>query len=111
MDLCRPDLRGRTSVRLRRPALMAYALALGQDPFALYGNIPAYTALMQKVGKTLTACKPNFRFFYDNKDQLLNGVRGSEIDAAMMCDSGRWTLNPEYPELKYINSKSRASSW
>src|SRR5258705_8006103 len=74
MDLCRPDLRGRTSVRLRRPALMAYALALGQDPFALYGNIPAYTALMQKVGKTLPACNPKFRFFSDNKHLRLNGL-------------------------------------
>jgi len=111
MDLCRPDLRGRTSVRLRRPALMAYALALGQDPFALYGNIPAYTALMQKVGKTLTACKPNFRFFYDNKDQLLNGVRAGEIDAAMMWDSGGWTLNRENPDIKFINPKSGAIAW
>ncbi|HEX9474062.1 MAG TPA: extracellular solute-binding protein [Steroidobacteraceae bacterium] len=111
MDLCRPALRGKTSVRLRRPALMAYALALGQDPFALYGDIPAYTALMQKVGKTLIACKPNFRFFYDNKDQLLNGVRSGEIDAAMMWDSGGWTLNRENPDIKYINPKSGAIAW
>jgi spermidine/putrescine transport system substrate-binding protein len=111
MDLCRPDLRGKTSVRLRRPALMAYALALGQDPFALYGNIPAYTALMEKVGKTLIACKPNFRFFYDNKDQLLNGVRAGEIDAAMMWDSGGWTLNRENPDIRYINPKSGAIAW
>jgi spermidine/putrescine transport system substrate-binding protein len=111
MDLCKPALRGRTAVRLKRPTLMAFAFALGQDPFALYGNIPAYTALMQKVGKTLTACKPNFRFFYDNKDQLLNGVRSGEIEAAMMWDSGGWALNRENPDIKYINPKSGAVAW
>src|SRR6202035_4696220 len=34
-DLCRPDLKGRTSIRLRRPILMAFAFAMGKDPFAL----------------------------------------------------------------------------
>ena len=92
-DLCKPELRGRTAVRLKRPTLMAFALASGRNPFALYDNTKAYTALMEQVGKTLAACKVNFRFFYDNKDQLLNGVRSGEIDAAMMWDSGGWALN------------------
>ena len=70
-DLCRADLKGKVAVRLKRPTLMAFAFASGKDPFALYGNVKAYTALMDEVGRTLAACKPNFRFFYDNKDQLL----------------------------------------
>ncbi|HYM29059.1 MAG TPA: extracellular solute-binding protein [Steroidobacteraceae bacterium] len=78
-DLCRPELRGRTAVRLKRPTLMAFALALGTNPFALYNDTKAYTALMDKVGQTLIACKPNFRFFYDNKDQLLNGMRSGAV--------------------------------
>jgi spermidine/putrescine transport system substrate-binding protein len=110
-DLCNPTLRGRTAVRLKRPTLMAFALASGKDPFALYGDTRAYTALMQEVGKTLTACKANFRFFYDNKDQLINGVRSGEIDAAMMWDSGGWALNRENPDIKFINPKSGAIAW
>ena len=110
-DLCKPQLKGKTAVRLKRPTLMAFALASGQDPFALYGNIKAYTALMEAVGKTLTACKVNFRFFYDNKDQLLNGIRSGEIDAAMMWDSGGWALNRENPDIKFINPKSGAIAW
>ena len=110
-DLCKPELKGKTSVRLRRPTLMAFALASGHDPFALYGNVPAYTALMEAVGKTLAACKANFRFFYDNKDQLLNGVRSGEIVAAMMWDSGGWLLNRENPDIKFINPKSGAIAW
>ena len=111
LDLCRPDLKGKTSVRLRRPTLMAFALALGKDPFALYGDTKAYTALMDEVGRTLISCKPNFRFFYDNKDQLINGVRSGEIVASMMWDSVSWKLNRENPDLRYINPKSGAIAW
>ncbi len=110
-DLCRPELRGRTAVRLKRPTLMAFALASGKNPFALYDNTKAYTALMEQVGKTLAACKVNFRFFYDNKDQLLNGMRSGEIDAAMMWDSGGWALNRANPDIKFINPRSGAIAW
>lgn len=110
-DLCQASLKGRTAVRLKRPTLMAFALASGHDPFALYGDIKAYTALMESVGKTLSACKANFRFFYDNKDQLLNGIRSGEIDAAMMWDSGGWLLNRENPDIHFINPKSGAIAW
>ncbi len=110
-DLCRADLKGRTAVRLKRPTLMAFALASGKDPFALYGNTKAYSALMDQVGKTLIACKPNLRFFYDNKDQLLNGVRSGEIDAAMAWDSGGWALNRANPDIKFINPRSGAIAW
>jgi spermidine/putrescine transport system substrate-binding protein len=111
LDLCRPELRGRTTVRLKRPTLMAFALALGKDPFALYADPKAYTALMEQVGRTLIACKVNFRFFYDNKDQLLNGMRAGEIDAAMAWDSGGWALNRSNPDIRYINPRSGAVAW
>ncbi|MBS0376296.1 MAG: extracellular solute-binding protein [Proteobacteria bacterium] len=110
-DLCKPELKGKTAVRLKRPTLMAFALASGKDPFALYGNTKAYAALMDDVGRTLIACKANFRFFYDNKDQLLNGVRSGEIVAAMMWDSGAWRLNRENPDIRFVNPKSGAIAW
>ena len=110
-DLCKPELRSRTAVRLKRPTLMAFAFALGKDPFALYGNTKAYSALMDEVGRTLTACKANFRFFYDNKDQLLNGMRSGEVWAAMMWDSGGWLLNRENPDIHFINPRSGAIAW
>src|SRR5215468_10088485 len=62
-DLCRGDLKGRTSMRLRRPTLMAFAFALGTDPFSLYGDPKAYEGLMEQVGQTLSRCKSNVRFF------------------------------------------------
>lgn len=110
-DLCRPDLKGKTSIRLRRPILMAFAFAAGKDPFALYGNPKAYGELMDQVGDTLIACKDNFKFFFDNKDQLLNGFRSGEIWAAAMWDTGGWTLNRENPDIKYVVPKSGALGW
>jgi spermidine/putrescine transport system substrate-binding protein len=110
-DLCKPELRGRSAVRLKRPTLMAFALGLGTNPFSLYNDTKAYTALMDRVGQTLIACKANFRFFYDNKDQMLNGLRSQEVWAGMMWDSGGWALNRENPDIKFINPRSGAIAW
>jgi spermidine/putrescine transport system substrate-binding protein len=110
-DLCRPDLKGKTSMRLRRPTLMAFAFAAGKDPFALYGDPKAYAALMDSVGRTLSACKTIVRFFFDNKDQLLNGMRSGEVVAAMMWDTGGWKLNRENPDIQFIVPKSGALGW
>jgi spermidine/putrescine transport system substrate-binding protein len=90
---------------------MAFAFAAGKDPFALYGDPKAYGALMDQVGAALIACKPNFKFFYDNKDQLLNGIRSGEVVAAMMWDTGGWTLNRENPEVQFIVPRSGALGW
>ncbi len=110
-DLCDPTLKGKTSIRLRRPALMAFAFAAGKDPFALYSDPKAYQALMEQVAATLIACKPNFKFFYDNKDQLLNGIRSGEVVAAMMWDTGGWTLNRDNPDIQYVVPRSGALGW
>jgi len=110
-DLCRPDLKGKTSIRLRRPILMAFAFSEGKDPFALYGNPKVYSALMDQVGDRLIACKQNFKFFYDNKDQLLNGIRSGEVWAAAMWDTGGWTLNRDNPEIQYVVPSSGALGW
>jgi len=110
-DLCKPEYRGHVSMRLRRPTLLAFAFASGQNPFALYGDMKAYSALMEKVGQTLIACKPNIKFFFDNKDQLLNGFRTGEIIGALMWDAGGWKLNRENPDIRFIAPKSGSLGW
>ena len=90
---------------------IAFAFASGKDPFALYNDPKAYAALMDDVGKKLTACKGNVKFYWDNKDQLLNGARTGEIVGAMMWDTGGWKLNSENPEIQYIAPKSGALGW
>ncbi len=110
-DLCKADYKGKTTVRLKRPTLLAFAFAAGKDPFALYNNPKAYQALMDDVGKTIIACKGNLKFFWDNKDQVLNGIRTDEIVGAMMWDTGGWTLNSEKADLQFIAPKSGALGW
>ena len=110
-DLCRADVKGKVSMRLKRPTLISFAFASGKDPFALYNDPKAYTALMEEVGKTLTACKANVKFYWDNKDQLLNGMRAGEVVGALMWDTGGWKLNGENPDIQYIAPKSGATGW
>ena len=110
-DLCKPEFKGKTAVRLKRPTLLAFAFASGKDPLALYNNPKAYSALMDDVGKTMIACKGNLKFFWDNKDQLLNGMRTDEIVGAMMWDTGGWKLNSEKADIQYIAPKSGALGW
>jgi len=110
-DLCRADVKGKVSMRLKRPTLISFAFASGKDPFALYNNPTAYTALMEDVAKTLTACKGNVKFYWDNKDQLLNGMRAGEVVGALMWDTGGWKLNSEDADIKFIAPKSGATGW
>ena len=110
-DLCKPEYKGKTSVRLKRPTLLAFAFASGKDPFALYKDPKAYAVLMDDMGKKLIACKGNLKFFWDNKDQLLNAMRTGEIVGAMMWDTGGWKLNSENPDIQYIAPKSGALGW
>jgi spermidine/putrescine transport system substrate-binding protein len=110
-DLCKPEFKGKTSMRLKRPTLLAFAFASGKDPFALYKDPKAYAALMDDVGKRVAACKQNVKFFWDNKDQLLNGMRTGEIVGAMMWDTGGWKLNGENPDIRYIAPRTGAMGW
>ena len=110
-DLCKPEYQGKTAMRLKRPTLLAFAFAAGKDPFALYSNPKAYSALMDEVGKTMMACKGNVKFYWDNKDQLLNGMRAGEIVGAMMWDTGGWKLNNDNPDIQFVAPKSGALGW
>jgi spermidine/putrescine transport system substrate-binding protein len=110
-DVCRGDVKGKVSFRLKRPTLIAFAFASGKDPFALYKDTKAYTALMEEVGKKLIECKANAKFLWDNKDQLFNGMRSGEVVAALMWDTGGWKLNSENPDIKFIAPKSGATGW
>ena len=110
-DLCKPEYKGKTAMRLKRPTLLAFAFAAGKDPFALYSNPKAYRALMDEVGKTMMACKGNVKFYWDNKDQLLNGMRAGEIVGAMMWDTGGWKLNNDNPDIQFVAPKSGALGW
>ncbi len=110
-DLCAPENAGKVSMRLKRPTLIAFAFAAGKNPFALYNDPKAYGALMEEIGKKLAECKPNVKFYWDGKDQLLAGIRSGELTTAMMWDTGGWQLNKDNPDVKFVAPKSGALGW
>jgi spermidine/putrescine transport system substrate-binding protein len=110
-DLCAPENAGKVSMRLKRPTLIAFAFASGKNPFAAYNDPKAYGALMDDVGKKLTDCKKNVKFYWDGKDQLLAGMRSGELTTAMMWDTGGWGLNKTNPDIQFIAPKSGALGW
>lgn len=110
-DLCAAENAGKVSMRLKRPTLIAFAFSMGKNPFALYSDAKAYGALMDDVGKALTECKKNVKFYWDGKDQLLAGMRSGELTTAMMWDTGGWGLNKTNPDIKYVAPKSGALGW
>ena len=110
-DLCAAENAGKVSMRLKRPTLIAMSFASGKDPFKLYNNPKAYTALMDDMGKKLAECKKNVKFYWDGKDQLLAGIRSGELTTAMMWDTGGWELNKANPDIKFVAPKSGALGW
>lgn len=110
-DLCAPENAGKVSMRLKRPTLIAMAFSSGKNPFALYNNPKAYGALMDEMGKKLSDCKANVKFYWDAKDQLLAGIRSGELTTAMMWDTGGWELNKANPDVKFIAPTSGALGW
>ena len=89
---------GSRSVRTLRDTLAAF-------------DAKAYGALMDDVGKALTECKKNVKFYWDGKDQLLAGMRSGELTTAMMWDTGGWGLNKTNPDIKFVAPKSGALGW
>ncbi len=110
-ELCKPEYTGKVAVRLKRPSLIGMAFSMGLDPFKAYGNAKLYEQIMLAAGEKMIACKKNYKYFWESKDQLLNDLRSGELVAAQMWDSGGWKLNAEITSLKFVAPKSGALGW
>ena len=102
---------GRISYRLKRPTLIALAFALGDDPFAKYGDVEAYKALMEKVGQLMIEAKGLVKNYWTNGDALLQSMRTGEVYLAMAWDKGGWKLHEENPQIDFFAPKSGALGW
>ena len=69
-DLCDPQYKGHTSMRLRRTILLGTAFGMGKDPFALYADKDAYQKMLDEVTEKLIACKPNVKTYWNGGDDL-----------------------------------------
>ncbi|MBU2648262.1 extracellular solute-binding protein [bacterium] len=110
-DLLNAMYAGRISYRLKRPTLIGIAFAMGEDPFAKYGNAAEYNVLMDKVENALIAGKGLVKNYWTNGDNLLQLLRSGEVYVAMGWDGGGWKLHAENPDIDFIAPASGALGW
>jgi len=110
-DLMNAFYAGRVSYRLKRPTLIALAFAMGDDPFAKYADVAAYTALMEKVGRCMIDSKGFVKNYWANGDALLQSMRSEEVYVAMAWDGAGWKLYAENPVIDFIAPRSGALGW
>lgn len=110
-DLCSDEYKGAVSYRLKRPTLIGFAFALGEDPFLAYNDTAKYQAILNKVEAKLISCKPNVKAYWSGGDALLNLIRSGEVKAAMAWDAGGWKLNKENKAITFVAPKSGALGW
>ena len=110
-DLCDPAVAGKVSYRLKRPTLIGFAFALGEDPFAAYGDEAKYKEIMGKVEAKLTECKANVKTYWGGGDELMNLMRSGEVVAAMAWDTGGWKLNDDNADITFVAPASGALGW
>ncbi len=106
-----PKYTGRVSYRLKRPILIATAFALGYDPFALYSDLPAYKAMLDKVADALIKAKPIVKNYWANGDSLLESMRSEEVFVAMAWDAGGWKLHGDNKAIDFKAPKEGALGW
>jgi len=102
---------GRVSYRLKRPTLIAMGFALGYDPFALYSDIPAYKAMLDKIAETMIDAKPIVKNYWANGDSLLESMRSEEVFVAMAWDAGGWKLHADNKAIDFVAPKEGALGW
>lgn len=110
-DLCKPAYAGKVTYRLKRPTLIGFAFAMGEDPFAAYADKDKYQKIMEKVGQKLTDCKANVKAYWSGGDAMLNLMRSGETTAAMAWDAGGWKLNKDNANINFVAPKSGALGW
>ena len=103
--------KGRVSYRLKRPTLIAMGFALGYDPFALYSDVKAYKAMLDKIEETLIAAKPLVKNYWANGDALLESMRSEEVFVAMAWDAGGWKLHDSNNAIDFVAPKEGALGW
>ncbi|OEE60097.1 spermidine/putrescine ABC transporter substrate-binding protein [Enterovibrio norvegicus FF-454] len=110
-DLCNKQYEGKVSYRLKRPTLIGFAFAMGEDPFAAYSDPAKYKAILDKVEAKLVECKPNVKAYWSGGDELLNLVRSGEVVGAMAWDAGGWKVNRDNADINFVAPASGALGW
>ena len=110
-DLCSDDYKGKVSYRLKRPTLIGFAFAMGEDPFAAYNDEKKYAEILTRVEKKLVECKSNVKAYWSGGDALINLLRSGEVTLAMGWDAGGWKLHKETGKINFVAPESGALGW
>jgi len=110
-DLCSRAVKNKASYRLQRPTLIAFAFAMGMDPFAAYEDKALYQSILDTVEKRLIACSSNINYYWSSGEALRIKLRSGAILAAMAWDSGGWKLNRKRSRINFLAPKSGALGW
>ncbi len=110
-DLCDPQYKGRTSMRLRRTILLGTAFAMGENPFEAYGDKAKYQQIMDKVADKLIACKSIVKTYWNGGDELIALMTSGEVIASETWDSTAYRLYAQNPNIVYVPPATGALTW
>ena len=110
-DLCDPQYKGRTSMRLRRTILLGTAFAMGKDPFAAYSDLNEYQKILDEVTAKLIACKDNLKTYWKAGDDLSALMLSGEVIASETWDSTAYKLFAQNPNIVFVPPATGALAW
>lgn len=110
-DLCDPQYKGRTSMRLKRTILLATAFSMGENPFKAYSDLDKYQEILDRVTAELIECKDNIKVYWQGGDDLANLMRSGEVVASETWDSTAYKLYAENPNIVFIPPETGALAW
>ena len=110
-DLWNAKYAGKISYRLKRPTLIGAAFAMGEDPFALYGNKKAYKALIDRVEKKLIASKGLVKNYWTSGDTQVEIIKSGDANVISGWDAKGWALHKINKDIDFVAPKSGALGW
>lgn len=110
-DLCDPQYKGRTSMRLKRTILLGTAFSLGMNPFELYADKAGYQKMLDQVTDKLIACKDNVKTYWNGGDDLATLLLSGEVIASEAWDSTAFKLFGQNHNIVYIPPQTGALAW
>jgi len=110
-DLWNPKYAGKISYRLKRPILIGAAFAMGEDPFALYGDKKAYKALIDRVEKKLIASKGLVKNYWTSGDTQVEIIKSGDANVISGWDAKGWALHKINADIDFVAPKSGALGW
>ena len=110
-DLCDPQYKGKTSMRLKRTILLGMAFDMGEDPFAAYADLDKYQGILDKVADKPISCKDNLKAYWKGGDDLSAMMMSGEIVASETWDSTAYKLYGENKDIVFVPPKTGALAW